>query len=96
MKRPRRAILTPPQGEKMRQKRLNALTLSLCAFFYFTLYDVDKMQREIDEKRKEAARTCTKLKEERREYRARAIKRLEVEGLGASFFLDRNCLKRSG
>ena len=79
VKRSRRVILTPPQGEKMRQKRLNALTL----------YDVDKMQRErerereIDKKRKEAARKCTKLKAERREYRVRAI---EVEGLGASFF----------
>ena len=71
----------------MRQKRLNALTLS---FLYLILYDVGKMHREIDErereidkKRKEAARKCTKLKEERREYRVRAI---EVEGLGTSFF----------
>ena len=46
------------------------------------------MHSEIDEKRKEAARKCTKLKEERREYRVRAIKRLEVEGLGASFCLS--------
>ena len=80
VKRLRRVILTLPQGEKMRQKRLNALTLS---FLYLILYDVGKMHREIDEKRKEAARKCPALKEERREYRVRAI---EVECLGTSFF----------
>ena len=44
--------------------------------------------RGFDEKRKEAPRKSTKLGGVRREYWVRAIKRLEVEGLGASFCLS--------
>lgn len=51
------------------------------------------MHREIDEKRKEAARKCTKLKEERREYRVRAI---EMEGLGAPFSPSHYLSPRAG
>ena len=106
MKRSRRVILTPPQGEKMRQKRLNALTMCIRLTSSCTMWIRCREREREREERKDAARKCSIGYARSRGSRWRAWEHLSFSlslslticslALALYQVLDRNCLKRSG